>query len=76
MNDASKMSYLLCLCSLSCAAASGGKGVLAADELQAFKLVGAALLVGYAEVYDALEMAARLVFTRSCEAGQQFVAHR
>ena len=54
----------------------GGKGMLAADELHAFKLVGAALLVGYTEIYDALEMAARLVFTRACEAGQQFVAHR
>lgn len=49
---------------------------MAGDELAAVKLVGAALLMAYIEVYDALEEAAQLLFRQSSSAGQRYLAHR
>eukprot|EP00775_Hariotina_reticulata_P012660 gene12660-12787_t len=49
---------------------------MATDELAAFKLVGAALLMAYVEVYDALEEAAQLLFRQASESGQRYLAHR
>jgi hypothetical protein len=73
------------LCAVCCVLRAGGgrslmggngRGMLSSDELQAFKLVGAALLVAYAAVYDALEAAARVVFLRAAGAGQRYVSHK
>lgn len=49
---------------------------MATDELAAFKLVGAALLMAYVEVYDALEEAAQVLFRQASSAGQRYLAHR
>eukprot|EP00878_Enallax_costatus_P000368 GHUV01000453.1.p1 GENE.GHUV01000453.1~~GHUV01000453.1.p1 ORF type:complete len:337 (+),score=139.14 GHUV01000453.1:266-1276(+) len=49
---------------------------MAGDELAAFKLVGAALLMAYVQVYDALEEAAQLLFRQASTAGQRYLAHR
>jgi hypothetical protein len=49
---------------------------MAGDELAAFKLVGAALLMAYIEVYDSLEEAAQLLFRQASTSGQRYLAHR
>eukprot|EP00879_Flechtneria_rotunda_P001020 GHRR01001156.1.p1 GENE.GHRR01001156.1~~GHRR01001156.1.p1 ORF type:complete len:303 (+),score=106.55 GHRR01001156.1:254-1162(+) len=49
---------------------------MASDELAAFKLVGAALLMAYIEVYDALEEAAQMLFRQASTVGERYLAHR
>lgn len=46
------------------------------DELAAFKLVLAALLMAYVEVYDATEEAAQILFKQAAAAGERYLAHR
>lgn len=44
--------------------------------LAVLQVVAAALLVAYVEVYDALEVSARLIFERTAEAAEHYLGHR
>ncbi len=46
------------------------------DEMAAFKLVAAAMLMAYVEVYDATEEAAQMLFKQAATAGERYLAHR
>ena len=63
----------------ACAAngtANGGGAELRPEERSAFKTVGAAGLVAYVQVYDALEDAARAVLEHSAGAAAQYIGYK